>query len=592
MKKKIVMINLVLAMALVLGLSTFALAEYSVEENLELYPGWIGTDAQNLPTTMPIFTYSATAGAATVINETVWVEVPCDTDRDGIRDRVSVHIRRPNAPGFKCPAVMEFSPYHEGTISWNRVYSLATNADEHVRDLASTARYHNNYPLTQAINPDTTDMTYDDIRYKGVNAWDPIWWTTLPFETGSPYSNPCPPATVPTSTVNLGSTPPSYTAIARHQQYFVRGYAMLYGQLLGSRTSTGITNSQHVEEWLSVASVAQWLRGEAQAFTTRTGDIAVVCTWSNGNIALDGTSYPGTTPMLAAMSGVPGVKAIMPEATVFSWYEYYRAGGAVNSPEGYGGEDMNNHSSFNFSRFNSDSTTGIPPATGANFPLAIQKVYVETQKHMMKVQDRETGDYNAEWDARNLSRGFSHINPDVGILQTGGLMDWNVKPKHTFGEMHALRDNFSGNYKYVAGLTVHASQNGRLVPGKDGVERGMLKWYLMFLDKHLLGIDNRVNELMWDITLPNNITGVMEGFDYDVDVEERGTIVPGTTYQKIYLVPSAEEGKAGRLSYYAPEDAIEQYADMDIHAQLTQPTPQGTTALSATDRTTIPPSSN
>ena len=146
MKKKIVMINLVLAMALVLGLSTFALAEYSVEENLELYPNWIGTDAQGLPTTMPIFTY-ATSGTG-IINEAIWVEVPCDTDRDGVRDRVSVYIRRPNAPGFKCPAVMEFSPYHEGTVGYGRMKDYIDSADPHLQALAQSFRYHDNYPLS------------------------------------------------------------------------------------------------------------------------------------------------------------------------------------------------------------------------------------------------------------------------------------------------------------------------------------------------------------------------------------------------------------------------------------------------------------
>ena len=590
MKKKIVMINLVLAMALVLALTSFALAEYSVEENLELYPNWIGEDAQGLPTTMPIFTYNA----AGYINEAVWVEVPCDTDRDGVRDRVSVYIRRPNAPGFKAPAVMEFSPYHEGTVGYTRFNTYINSDDPHLKALAQTFRYHDNYPLEIAINPDTTHLTYDDVKYKGDEAWDiGKWWTSNAILSDSWYTDNVPPATEPTSYTNIGSSPASYTALSRHQHYFTRGYAMLYGQLLGSRTSTGITNALHIEEWLSVAAVSQWLRGEAQAFTTRTGTVAVVCDWANGNIALDGTSYPGTTPLVAAMTTVPGVKAIMPEANVESWYDYYRAGGAVNSPIGYGGEDMNLHASFNFSRFNADTMVlgiiaiGIPPAAGPGFDMGAQLAYIDVQQHLMQVQDRVTGDYNVDWDVRNLTRGFDKINPDVGILQTSGLMDWNVKPKHAFAVLQGLRDKFEGNHKYVGGLTVHASQNGRLVPGKDGVERGMLKWYLMFMDHHLLGLDNKVDELMYDVNIPHNRTGVMEGYDYDVNVEERGTIIPGTTYQKIYLTP-AEEGKAGRLSYYAPAEALESFADMPILEQLGSPTPQGSTALSTANRTAVP----
>ena len=585
------MTTLTLAVAILLSFFTFALADNSVEENLKLYPNWIGVDAQGLPTTMPIFTY-ATSGS-TVINEAVWVEVPCDTDRDGIRDRVSVYIRRPNAPGFKSPAVMEFSPYHEGSnVGYSRMSAYINSADDHLRALAETLRYHDNYPLVMKVNPDTTDKTYDDIKFKGSEPWDPIWLTIGAFTPISWYTDPVPAPTTPTEYADVGSTPPSYSAITRHQQYFVRGYAMLFGQLLGSRSCTGITSTMHTEEWLSSAAVAMWLRGDAQAFTTRNGTIAVKCTWSNGNIAMDGTSYPGTTPLLAAMTGVPGVKAIMTEANPGSQYDYYRASGSINCPGGYGGEDMNLHASYNFTRFNGDATSGIPPAAGPNFDLAAQKAYIATQQFMMKEQDRDTGDYNAEWDIRNLLRGLGHINPDVGVLQTSGLMDWNVNPKHAFGMLQGMRDKYQGyNHKYVGGLTTHASQNSRLVPGKDGVERGMLKWYLMFMDHHMLGLDNKVNELMYDVNIPHNITGVMEGYDYDPAVEERGTILPGTTYQKIYLT-SGPEGKAGRLSYNAPAASLEHFADMDIHAQLESPTPQGTTAITGTNRSTVPTSTD
>ena len=591
MKKMLMLTTLTLVMIFVLSFFTFALADYGVEENLERYPNWIGTDAQGLPTTMPIFSY-ATSGNG-VINEAVWVEVPCDTDRDGVRDRVSVFIRRPDAPGFLAPSVMEFSPYHHGTVGYSRMSAYINSEDEHLKAMAETFRYHDNYPLVAAINPDTTNLTYDDIKYKGSEAWDPIWQTIGTFTPISWYTDPVPAPTTPSATVEQGATPPSYTAISRHQHYFDRGYAMLYGQLLGSQTCTGITSTLHVEEWLSAAAVVRWLSGEAQAFTTRFGDVAVKCTWSNGNVAMDGTSYPGTTPLVTAMTGVPGIKAIMTEANVNSWYDYYRKSGAVNSPGGYGGEDMNLHSSYNFSRFNSDvSGNNNPPlAEGPNFNLGAQKAYVATQQHMMQVQDRATGDYNSEWDVRNLMRGFGKIKSDVGILQTSGLMDWNVKPKHAFGMLQAMRDKFQGTHKYVGGLTTHNSQSGRLVPGTDGVERGMLKWYLMFMDHFLLGLDNKVDELMYDINIPDNITGVYSGYDYDTATEERGTIVPGTTYQKIYLTPAAD-GKAGRLSYITPTEKVEHFADMDIHAQLEATPAQGNSALTGTTLTTIPTSTD
>ena len=614
-------IIIVLVVAFVLAFSSMASAEFvkGFDKNLELYPNWIGVDAQGLPTTMPIFNYSA----AGYINEIVWVEVPCDTDRDGVRDRVSVWIRRPvTQAGFLCPVVMEFSPYHYGTVGWSRVNTGAMNSstDPHVMDMKSTFRYKDNVNVVKQVNPDTTDKTYDDIKYKGIESWDSLWWqdkgpfTVGSWYTGVPYGT-VPAATVPTgvgtagsSGAWAGSSPP-----ARWTHYFVRGYAMVYGQLLGNRDSFGITSTLYVEEIVSSMAVIKWLNGEATAFTSRNGTIEVKADWANGHVAMDGTSYPGTTPIVTAMTGVQGLKAIMPEAHVGNWYDYYRASGVANSPAAYGGEDLNLHASFNFSRFNADTTTNgaIPPAAGPNFPkVTAQEAYVETQKHLMEVQDPNTGDYNTEWDFRNMTRNLGHINSDVGILQTNGLMDWNVKPKNAYLMLQAMQDRFAGVHKTVSALSVHASQAGtssaaahRLVPGRDGVNRGMLKWYLMFLDHFLLGLDNHVDELMYDLNIANNRTGEMETWDLylkneqgqyideagnavgpadKVQVEkDRGVIAPTAAYQKIYLQPAQPE-QAGTLSYHAPVPAAEHFKDLDLAAQILAPLPYGTTSRPAT----------
>ncbi|MDR2713901.1 MAG: dockerin type I domain-containing protein [Clostridiales bacterium] len=611
-------IILAITLTAVLAFSAIASAEFvkGFDKNVELSPNWIGVDAQGLPSTMPVFSMSS---ASNYINEIVWVEVPCDTDRDGKRDRISLWIRRPVTPdGFLCPVVMEFSPYHNSTIGYSRMSAQINNADLHVKGMARTFLYKpNNNVYMNPNNPDTTHLTYDDIRYKGTEAWDPIWWSTDAaftvnswytgtLSTGTEtytdeygdirirnlYTGSVPAATVPgtdpgTPTTFTGSAPWSGNGYpARWNHYLVRGYAGIFGQLLGNRAVEGITNSLHVEEWLSAAAACAWLNGDAPGFTTRNGNIPMTATWANGHVALDGTSYPGTTPTVAAMSGIPGVKAIMPEAHVASWYEYYRSGGTLHGPEGYGGEDMNLHSSFNFTRINSDSTSGIPSATGALFPkVTAQEAYVETQFYMMEKQDRDTGDYNEHWDVRNLTRAYGKIANDVGILQTNGQQDWNVMPRHAYQALQAWRDKWDGTnegtygtHKIVSTLTTHASQNSRLVEGKDGVQRGMLKWYLMFLDHYLLGLDNQVDELMYDVNIVNQKTGVMEGFDYDTSIEERGTIIPGTHYQQIYLT-EGPEGKAGRLSYTKPQVSVNSFTDYNVTNQISQlPRPAGRTS--------------
>ncbi|MCL2496443.1 MAG: hypothetical protein FWF04_03385, partial [Clostridiales bacterium] len=147
MSKKL-MIVLVLAMAFVLAFSSAAFAEFvkGFDKNLELYPDWIGVDEQGLPTTQAIFPYN-TAGS--FISEIVWVEVPCDTDRDGKRDRISLYIRRPvTKEGFLCPVVMEFSPYHNSTVSYPRMRDYIDSENDLYRGMAESFQYKPNYEVS------------------------------------------------------------------------------------------------------------------------------------------------------------------------------------------------------------------------------------------------------------------------------------------------------------------------------------------------------------------------------------------------------------------------------------------------------------
>ena len=47
---------------------------------------------------------------------------------------------------------------------------------------------------------------------------------------------------------------------------------------------------------------------------------------------MTGVSYNGTLPNAVATTGVEGLKTIIPIAAISSWYDYYRANGAVVAP--------------------------------------------------------------------------------------------------------------------------------------------------------------------------------------------------------------------------------------------------------------------
>ena len=55
---------------------------------------------------------------------------------------------------------------------------------------------------------------------------------------------------------------------------------------------------------------------------------------------MTGTSYNGTIPVAAAVTGVAGLEAIIPVAPNTSYYHYYRSNGLVRHPGGWLGEDI------------------------------------------------------------------------------------------------------------------------------------------------------------------------------------------------------------------------------------------------------------
>ena len=549
-----------------------------------MYPNWIVNEE-----TQPIFTYSQ------AITEIVYVEVPCDTDRDGLRDRVSVYIMRPRTTaGFLCPVMLEHSPYHNGTVGWSRVSGAAFNGEyEYMRE---PFRYRDVWPIHKdPENPafaDTTDKSYDDIKYKGIEIYDWPWDNPNAFETGSWYTGKN-YGDVPAATVSAvdgeGNTifqpAPSYSwSLSSYYRYYLpRGYALVYGQLLGNRDCDGITNTLHLEEVLSAMAVINWLNGDAKGYTTRRGNIETKADWANGNVAMTGTSYPADIAFATVVTGVKGLKAVMPQCNGLNWYDYYRYAGTLNSPGGYGGEDLNLHASYNFSRFNADVTSGVPPADGTWFPKAIQDVFFETQKHMMDKQDMITGDYNAEWELRNFGRHADKINEDVSLLMTTGFMDWNSQPKLSMANFTVLVDKCPGIFKEFASISSHTGQQAAVIHGKS-----LTEWWHLWMDHFLLGLDNGVVEALPDLTVINTKTGAVEGYNVnkdakpgDADYLERGGIVPGAVNQKLYLIPAKGE-KAGRLSYYVPPATVDHFDDMNVLDMLQATYPGYSTTVSKT----------
>jgi X-Pro dipeptidyl-peptidase len=101
--------------------------------------------------------------------------------------------------------------------------------------------------------------------------------------------------------------------------------------MAGTNTSTGCPSTGGPADVEGIKAVVEWINGKGTAYTTRLGNETVSADWSTGDSALIGVSYVGTLPIGVAVTGVEGLKTIVPIAAISSWYNYFRANGTVKS---------------------------------------------------------------------------------------------------------------------------------------------------------------------------------------------------------------------------------------------------------------------
>ena len=177
----------------------------------------------------------------------------------------------------------------------------------------------------------------------------------------------------------------------------------------------------------SFKAVIDWLNGKAIAFSSHRRDQKVVADWASGLVCTTGKSYLGTMSTALATTGIEGLKVIIAESAISSWYDYYRENGLVCSPGGYPGEDLDVLTELTYSR---NLLTGDYLRNNAHY----QELLDEQSAQL----DRASGDYNQFWHDRNYLPHADKVK--ATCVFTHGLQDWNVKPRHIFNIFNALPD--------------------------------------------------------------------------------------------------------------------------------------------------------
>src|SRR5699024_10452708 len=203
---------------------------------------------------------------------------------------------------------------------------------------------------------------------------------------------------------------------------------VVYMAGIGTKDSEGLRTTGAPDETTSTISIIKWLTGELPAFTNRIDNIEIKAWCSNKRIAMTGRSYLGTLATAAATTGVYGLKTIISEAAISSWYDYYRDGGLVIAPGGFPGEDADVLAEETFSR-------RLQPGDFHN----VKDTWNKQIEKINQGQDRTTGNYNTFWDARNYHKDFKNITADVFMVH--GLNDWNVKPRNVGRLWNGIKHN-------------------------------------------------------------------------------------------------------------------------------------------------------
>lgn len=379
------------------------------------------------------------------IREVVYVETDMDTDFDGRADLVKVEIMRPKESQLKkVPAVFTASPYNQGTND----------------EWGEKATHNVNQPLTHKSADDhapaeekfPTDFAYQTVKGAAKSATESF-------------------SSTPAYTLN------SYLA--------VRGYAIVYASGIGTKDSDGFQTCGSPEQTASMKAVVEWLHGDRRAFTDRHSGYTITASWCNGNVAMTGRSYLGTLATAVATTGVAGLKAIISEAAISSWYDYYRENGLVRAAGGFQGEDADTLADETFSR--------------TRRPADFQRVkdrYLQYIRQMDKAMDRATGNYNDFWAARDYRKDIQNIKADVMMVH--GLNDNNVEPSN----VKALADRLA-SLPVTSKLILHQGQHIYINAFQSLDFSEMVN---LWLANKLLGVDNNADAVLPDVLVQSNET--------------------------------------------------------------------------------------
>ena len=448
----------------------------------------------------PIFPY--TSGVPTkdgysndksdIIRYSVYVETNYDTDGDGKLDLVKALVQLPRAAAegkYKAAAIYDARPYITGCTDNGKARGIDYTKGDQGYNL------NNLYVQPAAREAQGTANTMDTAKKAKAEEWCYL----------SPYeSSPKDPFY-------------DYEDLDWYDYFLVRGYAAIEVGGLGTLGSEGLETCGADVETDAFKCVIEWLTGDRAAYTDRTSNIAIKADWSNGNVAMTGRSYGGTTDFAVASTGVKGLKTIVPVAGIASWYEYTNSQGIATYDVAY----SDNLAFYCAGRY---INTGLYQNDTEWKP--IKDIYPAYLNRIYNDQIALNGDYGPHWATRDYTAGndgkagtastSTYNNFNCPALIVHGLNDDNVRTK----QFQLMYDAFAKAGKTVK-LLLH--QGEHITPDYDDHKTSLMignktyssilnEWYSHYLYGQNTNDGNNA-EAMAAVTVQNNTDGSWSTLD-------------------------------------------------------------------------------
>ena len=389
----------------------------------------------------------------------VYVETDYDTDADGKADLVEalVQVPRSAAEGYyKAGVIYDPTPYGAGTVEENGMNSFQVMNPV-------PFDYSKLYTPGEKRTPEGSMSTLDLAKNANPDTWN---------------------YTVPNSE-SIG-----YMYAQWYDYYLIRGFAVVEAGGIGTYSSEGFELCGFDIERDAHKNVVEWLTGDRVAFTDPFNNIEVKADWCNGNVAMTGCSYGGTLPFEVAVTGVKGLKTIIPFAGIASWYDYTNSQGAPRSLSAiYGSQLAYNNSGAAF--LDDDWTVTNDDYASFLWQLAMD-------------QYETFGDYADIWARMDYSQDSSKINCSALIVH--GMNDFNVCTKHADLMMRAFA-RAGQTCKLVLHQNGHSILDGVMV--YDGLWQEIMN---MWLSHYLYDVDNGIED-MPAVSVQSNIDGKFREYD-------------------------------------------------------------------------------